>query len=46
VPAYWDRGCDKPAGLPETVWPGILSAECIVRSMLPPTCPSNITRAC
>jgi hypothetical protein len=46
IPAYWDRGCDKPAGLPDRVWPGVLAAECIVRSMMPPTCPSNITRAC
>ena len=46
VPAYWDRGCDKPAGLPDRIWPALLAAECIVRSMLPPTCPSNITRSC
>lgn len=46
IPAYWDRGCDKPAGLPETIWPGVLAAECIIRSMLPPRCPNNITRAC
>src|SRR5207244_9658331 len=46
VQAYWDRGCDRPAGLPDRIWPGVLSAECIVRSMLPPTCPSNITHAC
>ena len=46
VQAYWDRGCDKPAGLPDRVWPGVLAAECIVRSMMPPTCPSNITREC
>jgi hypothetical protein len=46
VQAYWDRGCDRPAGLPDRIWPGVLSAECIVRSMLPPTCPSNIRHAC
>jgi hypothetical protein len=46
VLAYWDRGCDRPAGLPDRVWPGVLAAECIVRSMLPPQCPSNITRCC
>jgi len=46
VPAYWDRGCDRPAGLPDRVWPGVLAAECIVRSMLPPTCPTNISRCC
>jgi hypothetical protein len=46
IPAYWDWGCDKPAGLPDTVWPGLLAAECIIRSMMPSNCPSNITRAC
>ena len=46
IQAYWDRDCDRPAGLPERVWPGVLAAECIVRSMLPPTCPSNVTRCC
>ena len=43
VPAYWDRGCDKPAGLPDRVWPGVLAAECIIRSMMPNP---NITRCC
>lgn len=46
VPAFWDLGCDRPAGLPQVVWPGVLAAECIVRSMMPPACPSNITRCC
>jgi len=46
IPAYWDRGCDRPAGLPDRVWPAVLAAECIVRSMLPPTCPTNISRSC
>jgi len=46
IPAYWDQGCDRPAGLPDRIWPGVLAAECIVRSMLPPTCPPNIKRAC
>jgi hypothetical protein len=46
VPAYWDRGCDKPAGLPDRIWPAILAAECIIRSMLPPRCPNNIFRSC
>jgi len=45
VPAYWST-CDKPAGLPATIWPGVLAAECIVRSMLPQNCPNNITRCC
>jgi hypothetical protein len=47
IPAYIDRcWMDTPAGLPARVWPGVLAAECIIRSMMPPTCPSNITRAC
>jgi len=46
IPAYWDRGCDRPAGLPDRIWPGVLAAECIVRSMMPPACPSNIIRCC
>jgi hypothetical protein len=45
VPAYWDRGCDRPLGLPDRIWPAVLAAECIVRSMLPP-CVTNITRCC
>jgi hypothetical protein len=44
VPAFWDRGCDKPAGLPDQIWPGVLAAECIVRSMM--HCPIDITRKC
>jgi hypothetical protein len=46
IQAYWDWGCDRPAGLPEQIWPGVLAAECIVRSMVPPTCPTNITNCC
>ena len=46
IPAFWDRGCDTPAGLPQQVWPGVLAAECIVRSMIPPSCPNNIFRVC
>jgi hypothetical protein len=46
VQAYWDRPCDSPAGLPAQIWPGVLSAECIIRSMLPPQCPPNISRCC
>jgi hypothetical protein len=47
VPAYWST-CDKPAGLPATIWPGVLAAECIIRSMLPSTScqPIVITRCC
>lgn len=46
VPADGGRGCDRPAGLPDQIWPGILAAECIARSILPVTCPPNITREC
>lgn len=46
VQAYWDWGCDRPAGTVEQIWPGILAAECIVRSILPPTCPTNIVGYC
>jgi hypothetical protein len=46
VPAYWDLDCDRPAGLPERIWPGVLAAECIIRSLMLPSCPTNITRSC
>jgi hypothetical protein len=46
IPADGGRGCDRPAGLPDEIWPGILAAECIVRSMMPVTCPPNISREC
>jgi hypothetical protein len=46
IPSDGSRGCDKPAGLPDLIWPGVLAAECIVRSLMPPTCPTNITREC
>jgi hypothetical protein len=46
IQAYWDRECDRPAGLPERIWPGVLAAECIVRSMMPTSCPNNIHRCC
>ena len=47
VPAFWEQSCDRPAGLPAIVWPGVLAAECIVRSMLPMKCPQiPIIRCC
>jgi hypothetical protein len=46
IQAYWDRACDTAAGLPARIWPGVLAAECIVRSMLPSNCPNNIFRCC
>lgn len=33
--AFIDPGCDAPAGLPRFIWPAILAAECILRSILP-----------
>ena len=46
VQAFYDRGCDRPAGLPQIIWPGVLAASCLVRSMMPPTCPSTISECC
>jgi hypothetical protein len=46
VQAYWDQDCDRPAGLPERVWPGLMAAVCIVRSMMPPSCVSNVKMCC
>lgn len=43
IPGSWGS-CDKPVGLPLEIWPGMLAAECIVRSMV--LCPSNIRRTC
>jgi hypothetical protein len=33
IKACFDRGCDVPAGLPTQIWPGLLAAECIIRSL-------------
>ncbi|MGY2987722.1 hypothetical protein [Bradyrhizobium sp. USDA 4508] len=44
VPAYWNPTICDPAGLPLVIWPGVLAAECIVRSMLP--CPSIVSGEC
>ena len=46
VPAVISYGCDVPAGLPAEIWPGVIAAECIVRSLMPSTCPNNIHRCC
>ena len=46
VPAYFDWGCldDRPAGVPDRVWPGVLAAECILRSLVPYlNCSSPVT---
>jgi hypothetical protein len=34
INAWLDLGCDRPAGLPQYVWPNLLAAECIVRSLI------------
>lgn len=44
VPAYWNPTVCDPAGLPLVIWPGVLAAECIIRSMLP--CPSIVSSEC
>ncbi len=38
--------CSHPAGLPARIWPGVINAECIVRSMLYRTKPNIIYRCC
>jgi hypothetical protein len=43
IPAF-SSGCNPPAGLPNVIWPGMMAAECIVRSMV--LCPGMITRCC
>jgi hypothetical protein len=35
VTAYYDRKPTDDAGLPAKLWPGVMAAECIVRSMVP-----------
>lgn len=34
IPAYYDTTANDPAGLPARIWPGLLAAECIVRSII------------
>jgi hypothetical protein len=49
VPAWFEWPCwdVKPAGAPEIIWPGVLAAECIIRSLLPCGGASmTITRCC
>ncbi|MGL5733252.1 MAG: hypothetical protein ACRCYS_00180 [Beijerinckiaceae bacterium] len=46
VQAYWQAGCNSPAGLPDKVWPGVLAAECIVRALLPRDGRVVINRCC
>lgn len=36
VEARYARGDGDPEDLPDFIWPGVLAAECIVRSLLPP----------
>ncbi len=49
IQAWYDWGCwdQKPMGLPDIIWPGVLAAECIVRSMMPLKCPPlTLIRSC
>lgn len=47
VPAVIIRSiCDRPAGSPEEIWPGILSAECIIRSLIPYKVAKRLHRSC
>lgn len=46
VQAYVDRDCDAPAGTPERVWPAVITAECLVRSIIHRACPNIIHRCC
>lgn len=36
VQAYYDTTPEDMAGLPPRLWPGVMAAECIVRSLMPP----------
>lgn len=38
--------CDIRLGLPDVIWPGLLSAACIVRSLLPSNLANNVRVAC
>lgn len=49
VQAWFEWTCDmeRVAGMPDKIWPGVLAAECIIRSLLP--CQGagiTITRCC
>lgn len=44
VPAGHITSVCDPVGLPLVIWPGVLAAECIVRSMLP--CPGIVSGEC
>jgi hypothetical protein len=44
IPAYWNPTVCDAAGLPLVIWPGVLAAECIIRSML--LCPSIVSSEC
>lgn len=47
VQAYFDiPDCRRVAGMPDQIWPGVIAAECIVRSLLPQNCPTQIIRSC
>lgn len=45
VQAFYGSNCTT-AGLPSKIYPGVLAAECIVRSIMPPNANYSITRNC
>lgn len=44
--AFYETGVCDPVGLPEKIWPAVLAAECIVRSIMPRCQKITITRTC
>lgn len=46
VQAYYEPDCNDTMGLPSRIYPGVMAAECIVRSMLPLGSRISIVRCC
>jgi hypothetical protein len=49
IPAFYEWPCndERVAGMPDIIWPGVLIAECIIRSLLPCSGANiEITRCC
>lgn len=46
VQAFVEHSICDPAGLPAMTFPGVIAAECIVRSLLPSACPNKLVRSC
>lgn len=45
IPSFYDRTASDPAGIPAKIYPGVLAAECIVRSLVMPGTYLEILRA-